>query len=337
MQTKVTFLSLLCIVGIFFTPLPAQESCYEQYLREHNMKILTAEDADDSYDELKKTVLAKQMYADSYLLMVDSIAQRVMITKVDGSYIADVHVALVDSTWYMWLSVDPLADKNIANTPYMYCNGNPIMLVDPMGLDTLHFNSDGTFNNRIVANGKHVGILHNEDGSSRTMRFVNQSDANRFCVKGSNEDFEMQAMGQKPLYGIHQVSAKTIYLMTARAGLLGRINPSLISKLLYAGLSGMQGGAADYNRLNEPFLKMGSNDGQVWAYIAEGSSYIQDSYNFGNMLWGQTMQQIGIPLGITLLGAHGYTLIDPKYHSFDSMDDQHSIIMGYLYSIIRYF
>jgi len=38
---------------------------YEQYLREHNMKILTAEDADDSYDELKKTVLAKQMYGDS--------------------------------------------------------------------------------------------------------------------------------------------------------------------------------------------------------------------------------------------------------------------------------
>ena len=135
MQTKVTFLSLLCIVGIFFTPLLAQESCYEQYLREHNMKILTAEDADDSYDELKKTVLAKQMYADSYLLMVDSIAQRVMITKVDGSYIADVRVALVDSIWYMWLSVDPLADKNIANTPYMYCNGNPIMLIDPDGRD----------------------------------------------------------------------------------------------------------------------------------------------------------------------------------------------------------
>ncbi len=29
------------------------------------MKILTAEDVDDSYDDLKKTVLAKQMYGDS--------------------------------------------------------------------------------------------------------------------------------------------------------------------------------------------------------------------------------------------------------------------------------
>ena len=42
--------------------LRAQESCYEQYLREHNMRVLTAEDADDSYDELKKAVLAWQLY-----------------------------------------------------------------------------------------------------------------------------------------------------------------------------------------------------------------------------------------------------------------------------------
>ncbi len=133
MWTKLTILSLLFIAGTVLTPLLAQESCYEQYLREHNMTILTAEDADDSYDELKKTVLAKQMYGDSYLLMVDAVAQRAVITKVDGTYVADVHVALVDSTWYMWLSVDPLADKYPGNTPYMYCNGNPIMLVDPDG------------------------------------------------------------------------------------------------------------------------------------------------------------------------------------------------------------
>ena len=146
-RTRVTFLSLLCIVGVFLTGMHAQESCYEQYLREHNMKILTVEDADDSYEELKKTVLAKQMYGDSYLLMVDTIAQRVMFTKGDGTYIADVHVALVDSTWYMWLSVDPLADKNIAYTPYMYCNGNPIMLIDPDGRDVWDIDVDGNIVN----------------------------------------------------------------------------------------------------------------------------------------------------------------------------------------------
>ena len=33
----------------------------------------------------------------------------------------------------LWLSVDPLADKYPSMSPYMYCAGNPVMLVDPDG------------------------------------------------------------------------------------------------------------------------------------------------------------------------------------------------------------
>ena len=138
MRTKVTFLSLLCIVGTFLTTMHAQESCYEQYLQEHDMKILTAEDADDSYDELKKTILAKQMYGDSYVVIADSITQRVKLTKVDGTYIADMHVTLVDSTWYMWLSVDPLAGEYPQISPYSYCMWNPIQFVDPDGKEVIN-------------------------------------------------------------------------------------------------------------------------------------------------------------------------------------------------------
>ena len=59
--------SLFIFIGLLASilgalPLCAQESCYAQYLREHNMRVLTAEDADDSYDELKKAVLAWQLY-----------------------------------------------------------------------------------------------------------------------------------------------------------------------------------------------------------------------------------------------------------------------------------
>lgn len=32
-----------------------------------------------------------------------------------------------------WLSVDPLVDKNITTSPYLYCNGNPIMFIDQDG------------------------------------------------------------------------------------------------------------------------------------------------------------------------------------------------------------
>jgi len=33
----------------------------------------------------------------------------------------------------VWLSVDPLASQFSSQSPYMYCNGNPIMLIDPDG------------------------------------------------------------------------------------------------------------------------------------------------------------------------------------------------------------
>ncbi len=198
------------VVGACISQVHAQESCYEQYFREHNKKILTAEDADDSYDELKKTVLAKQMYGDSYLLMVDTVAQRAVITKVDGTYIADVHVALVDSTWYMWLSVDPLADKYPGNTPYMYCNGNPIRFIDPDGEawkatfsydtdgnstpngfewidESLSYDKDGNLKRGLY----HQAIFFSENGTfSKDSKFnVGSSTATVYLADGSTKSY----------------------------------------------------------------------------------------------------------------------------------------------------
>jgi len=39
----------------------------------------------------------------------------------------------LDPTGGMWLSVDPMWEKNIDATPYNYCHGNPITMVDPDG------------------------------------------------------------------------------------------------------------------------------------------------------------------------------------------------------------
>ena len=42
-----------------------------------------------------------------------------------------------DSETSVWLSVDPLADKYPSMSPYMYTAGNPVMLVDPNGMETI--------------------------------------------------------------------------------------------------------------------------------------------------------------------------------------------------------
>ncbi|MCR5247501.1 MAG: hypothetical protein K6E14_06935, partial [Paludibacteraceae bacterium] len=41
----------------------------------------------------------------------------------------------LDPTGAMWLSVDPMWEKNIDATPYNYCHGNPVRLIDPDGMD----------------------------------------------------------------------------------------------------------------------------------------------------------------------------------------------------------
>ena len=38
----------------------------------------------------------------------------------------------------IFTTVDPLADKYPGNTPYLYCNGNPIMVVDPDGREVIN-------------------------------------------------------------------------------------------------------------------------------------------------------------------------------------------------------
>jgi len=38
----------------------------------------------------------------------------------------------------MWLSVDPMADKYPSISPYAYCAWNPIIAMDPSGMDSVH-------------------------------------------------------------------------------------------------------------------------------------------------------------------------------------------------------
>ena len=40
-----------------------------------------------------------------------------------------------DADLSVWLSVDPMADKYPSMSPFMYCAGNPVVLIDPNGMD----------------------------------------------------------------------------------------------------------------------------------------------------------------------------------------------------------
>ena len=56
----------------------------------------------------------------------------------------------LDPTGAMWLSVDPMWEKYAGMSPYNYCAGNPVKLVDPDGEDYVYFKEDGSEIGRIT-------------------------------------------------------------------------------------------------------------------------------------------------------------------------------------------
>ena len=106
MKSKIFFVLSLLLFGISF--MSAQQSCYEQYLRAHNMLLPTdSMTVDDSYDELKKEVIARQLMREEsklaiqpirqpIFLAIDTLAGTCHLLAEDGTILADVHLAMVD-------------------------------------------------------------------------------------------------------------------------------------------------------------------------------------------------------------------------------------------------
>ena len=66
----------------------------------------------------------------------------------------DFGARLYDPRTAAWLSQDPMAEKYYDFSPYAYCAGNPVNLVDPTGMDWYYLHQDGTIT---------LGFKDNED------------------------------------------------------------------------------------------------------------------------------------------------------------------------------
>ena len=61
-----------------------------------------------------------------------------------GSPYLDFGARLYDPRTAAWLSQDPMAEKYYPISPYVYCAGSPVNLVDPEGTDWYYLHQDGT-------------------------------------------------------------------------------------------------------------------------------------------------------------------------------------------------
>jgi hypothetical protein len=65
----------------------------------------------------------------------------------------------------------------------------------------------------------------------------------------------------------------------------------------------------------------------------DGMNVGYNSFDFGNYLWGQSMQRLNIPLSICLLGANVDNLLN-HWPQLDSNADQQAIRRGYMFKMI---
>jgi len=70
----------------------------------------------------------------------------------------------------MWLSVDPLWEKNIDASPYSYCHGNPVKLIDPDGMDEIYYREDGSEISRITSKEDVKYVLRTQETTSQMYR-----------------------------------------------------------------------------------------------------------------------------------------------------------------------
>ena len=233
----------------------------------------------------------------------------------------------------MWLSVDPMADKYPSISPYAYCAWNPVKLIDPNGMDTLLFNSNGRYQKTIHANGKPVGKMKQKDGSYICFDFADpENDINSAL---ENSDFRVCIVGDREIKRYLRESKVNNYASILEdlpwyMPYRDMVQLSLACAYLY--LHSNAGTNPDDSKTLDFTCRLFLNDNIL--YVTKvGEDYTgHNGHNFGNFLWGASAQILGIPLWIALGGAHfnnRFISKDENGGKWDSPDDQLSISLGH--------
>ena len=96
-------------------------------------------------------------------------------------------------------SVDPLAERHPEISPYAYCAGNPVNLIDPDGKDWVYRVVDGNtevYYDRDVKSqddvinkyGKDAGVTHMSDGSTLTTYDKDGNETSKYTFTNDNKE-----------------------------------------------------------------------------------------------------------------------------------------------------
>ena len=237
----------------------------------------------------------------------------------------------------MWLSTDPLFEKYVGMSPYNYCAGNPVKLVDPDGRDVYVFDEEGNFSHKIAQEGDHIG-RYQSGNVSVDFRFADPiNDPLALDGKAFDEN------GNKII--INRIEVKSVTEIDNalwNSGVYNEENQNDKWKYAYNESNAnslTHQGRMDYvvtanfergekqNIAETPTI----NSNTLYITKTESGYYAHNNHNFGNFLWGAGMAALGFNESTVRMAAHANNFGKDGHHrgTLDSADDQLSIKLGY--------
>jgi RHS repeat-associated protein len=247
----------------------------------------------------------------------------------------------------VWLSVDPLAHKYPSMSAYMYCAGNPVMLVDPDGRMILNFNQNGDYIGKTHDNWFHNTFV----GARGRVLGENGEVIRRFKFADPKNDSKMILAGT--INKLIIVNENQVKLCLVGAGAFdpeNRQNPIAFLKR-----EGRVGGRFDFSfgsipqvfNVDQPIKNQETKEWEANTIFLVGTM-AHNHMNFGNFLYGAGGAALRVPLWILRLGAHRNSRFptdgdgnripkgapNPNGYppQWDSKDDQLSIEQGFKYA-----
>ena len=115
-------------------------TCWNYYIADH---LGSTRMVVDSNNSIKETInyypFGSEMKMEDPALLTGGISHPYRFTGKELDRLNSLNMYDFGARWYdvsgvpMWTSIDPLAEKYYNVSPYAYCAGNPVMLVDPEG------------------------------------------------------------------------------------------------------------------------------------------------------------------------------------------------------------
>ena len=115
----------------------------------------------------------------------------------------------------IWYGVDPLAEKNIDVSGYVYCHNNPIVMIDPNGEDDI-FNSKGQF---VKTTAKGDRVLIQTAKGNRTLSSFNYS---------SNKDNFAQGQADYAVLKFNRAVDKGLLIQSTKKSYLEKLNDAFL-------------------------------------------------------------------------------------------------------------